>query len=142
MGSRANDSIPVEARDSRYPRRRMVPVQHLLSGALGAILRKAPLSPEKVAFAWRTAVGPAVDRVTSIELRGSILYVRAADAAWQRELERSAAVVRARLETLLGPDVVRFVEVTVDSPEPRTRLAPAPASGRLAGGSGTGRPPR
>jgi hypothetical protein len=79
--------------------------------ALAAILRKTPLTPEKVAFAWRTAVGPAVDRVTTIELRGSVLHVRARDAAWQREVERSAALIRARLDALLGEAVVRTIEV-------------------------------
>lgn len=107
----------------------MVPVQQLLPGALVAILRKAPLTPEKIAFAWRSAVGPAVDRVTAIDVRGGILHVRVKDTAWQREIERSAAVVRARLETLLGPDVVRFVEVTVDLPAPRGRR-PGPVPGR------------
>jgi len=116
----------------------MVPVQHLLPGALVTVLRKAPLTPEKIAFAWRSAVGAAVDRVTIIRVDGGILHVRVKDAAWQRELERSAAVVRARLETLLGPDVVRYIEVTVDSPSGR----PEPASIRSAGESGSGRPTR
>src|SRR5688572_21562176 len=90
----------------------MIPVQDVLSNALAVILRKAPLTPEKVAFAWRSAVGPAVDKATAIDLRGGVLHVRARDAAWQWEIERSAAVIRARLGTLLGSDVVRYVEVT------------------------------
>lgn len=81
--------------------------------ALAVILRKAPLTPEKIAFAWRTAVGPSVDRVTTIELKGRVLHVRAKDAAWQREVERSAGLIRARLAALLGDDVVRGLEVTV-----------------------------
>ena len=84
-----------------------------MPGALAAVLRKAPLTPEKVAFAWRTAVGPAVDRVTTIELRGAVLHVRAKDAAWQREVERSAALIRTRLDHLLGAGVVRGIEVTI-----------------------------
>lgn len=116
----------------------MVPVQQLLPGALVAVLRKAPLTPEKIAFAWRSAVGAAVDRVTIIKVHGGILHVRVKDAAWQRELERSAAVVRARLDSLLGPDVVRYIDVTVDSPSGR----PEPGSNPSAGESGSGRPPR
>lgn len=81
--------------------------------ALAGVLRKAPLTPDKIAFAWRTAVGPAVDRVTSIELKGRVLHVRAKDAAWRREVERSAGVIRMRLATLLGDDVVRGLDVTV-----------------------------
>ena len=82
-----------------------------MTGALAAILRHAPLTPEKVAFSWRTAVGPAVDKVTDIELRDGILYVRAKDAAWQREVERSAALIRSRLDGLLGDSVVRRIHV-------------------------------
>ena len=89
----------------------MIPVNHLMTGALAAILRHAPLTPEKVAFSWRTAVGPAVDKVTDIELRDGVLYVRAKDAAWQREVERSAALIRSRLDGLLGDSVVRRIHV-------------------------------
>jgi len=84
-----------------------------MHGALAEVLRKAPLSAEKVAFAWRTAVGPAVDRVTTIELKGRVLHVRTKDAAWQREVERSAALIRTRLAVLLGDDVVRGLDVIV-----------------------------
>jgi len=79
--------------------------------ALADVLRRAPLTPEKVAFSWRTAVGPAVDKVTAVELDNGVLYVRARDAAWQREIERSAALIRSRLDALLGERVVRRIEV-------------------------------
>jgi hypothetical protein len=91
----------------------MLPVHRFMPEALAAILRKAPLNDEKVAFAWRAAVGVAVDKVTSIELRDGVLRVRARDAAWKREVERSAGVIRARLDALLGPQVVRYIDVTV-----------------------------
>lgn len=91
----------------------VIPVQQVLPEALAVVLRKAPLTPEKIAFAWRTAVGPAVDRVTTIELKGRVLHVQAKDAAWQREVERSAAIIRIRLEALLGAAVVRGIDVTV-----------------------------
>ena len=81
--------------------------------ALAVVLRKAPLTPDKVAFAWRTAVGPAVDRVTTVELKGRVLQVRAKDPAWQREVERSAGLIRSRLGRLLGDEVVRGLDVTV-----------------------------
>ena len=84
--------------------------------ALAELLRKAPVTPEKVAFAWRSAVGAAVDKATTIALHGGVLHVRAKDATWQRELERSAAVVRARLDALLGAGVVRYIDVTVARP--------------------------
>ena len=89
----------------------MIPAHQLIPTALAEILRKAPLTPEKVAFAWRSAVGPAVDHATTIELRGGVLYVQTRDASWQREVERSAGLIRSRLATLLG-NVVRSIEVT------------------------------
>lgn len=91
----------------------MIPVQDFMPDALASILRKAPLTPEKVAFAWRSAVGAAVDKATSIALRDGVLHVRARDAAWQREIERSAGVIRRRLGSLLGDDVVRYIDVTL-----------------------------
>ena len=127
----------------------MIPVQNVLPGALAAILRKAPLTTEKVAFAWRSAVGPAVDNAAAIQLRDGVLHVRARDAAWQREIERSAAVIRSRLDALLGADVVRYIEVTAEavpggaaqSGSATAAEAPARSSGRSAGGSGND-PPR
>ena len=91
----------------------MIPVNQLMPEALAAVIRRAPLTPEKVAFSWRTAVGPAVDKVTSVELHDGILYVRARDVTWRREIERSAALIRSRLDGLLGDRVVRRIEVAV-----------------------------
>lgn len=81
--------------------------------ALAAVLRKAPLTPEKVAFAWRMTVGPAVDRATTIELRDTVLRIRTRDAAWRREVERSAALIRRRMQMLLGADALRSLEITL-----------------------------
>ena len=46
-----------------------------------------------------------------IELHDGVLYVRTKDAAWQREVERSAALIRSRLDGLLGDRVVRRIVV-------------------------------
>jgi predicted nucleic acid-binding Zn ribbon protein len=89
----------------------VTPAHLLMPSALAVILRKAPLTPEKVAFAWRAAVGPAVDNATSVALQDEVLRVRAKDAAWRREVERSSPLILARLQTLLGKDVVRFIDV-------------------------------
>jgi hypothetical protein len=91
----------------------VIPVHAIVPDALAAVLRKAPLSAEKVAFAWRMAVGPAVDRVTTIELNNGILHVRARDGAWRREVERSSHLIRSRLGALLGEAVVRVIDVNV-----------------------------
>jgi hypothetical protein len=113
----------------------MIPVQEFLPRAVADMLRKAPLSAEKVAFAWRWAVGAGVHNATAIEWRSGVLHVRARDAAWRREIERSAAMIRARLDELLGSGVVRYINVTDGS-------APGPSSGQSAGGSGSGRQAR
>lgn len=91
----------------------MEPVHRLIPGALAALLRRAPLNQGKVAFAWRSAVGAGVDKVTSVTLESDVLVVRARDAAWQREIERSSPLIRSRLASVLGPDVVRRIEVRV-----------------------------
>jgi hypothetical protein len=92
----------------------MIPVHQVMPAALAEVLRKAPLTPEKVAFAWRASVGPAINKVTTIELRGRVLHVRTKDASWQREVERSLGIVRSRMETLLGRGVVGDIQVRVD----------------------------
>jgi hypothetical protein len=89
----------------------MIPVHRFMPAALAEILRRAPLSEEKVQFAWRAAVGPTVHRATTIELRDRVLYVRPKDASWGREIERSAALIRARLDSLLGAGTVRSIDV-------------------------------
>ncbi len=93
----------------------MVPVQAVLPAVLAEVLRKAPLTQEKVAFAWRQAVGQTVDRVTMVELRNDVLVVRTRDAQWKREVERAIPVLRPRLQTILGARFVRWIEVTVAS---------------------------
>lgn len=89
----------------------VVPVRDVIPEAVAALVRQAPLTPEKVSFAWRSAVGPAIDHATTVQLRDGVLHVRARDAAWQREVERSAALIRSRLDTLLGERVVGYIEV-------------------------------
>lgn len=93
----------------------MQPVSHFLPHALADVLRKLPLTPEKVAFAWRTAVGPTVDQASQIELKDRLLHVRTRDAAWQREIERSAGTIRARLDALLGEGIVKGLRVSVEA---------------------------
>jgi hypothetical protein len=79
--------------------------------ALAAILQRAPLTDEKVAFAWRAVVGAAMNRGTVAALADGVLRVRAESPAWRREVERSEGLIRARLDLLLGRGVVRRIEV-------------------------------
>jgi len=91
----------------------VIPVGDVIPDALAAVLRKAPLTPDKVAFAWRLTVGPALERATTIELRNGVLSVRTKDPAWRREVERSAGVIRRRLQALLGAAAFRTLDITV-----------------------------
>ena len=105
----------------------MIPVQTILPAALASVVRKAPLTDDKVAFAWRTAVGPAIAGATEPRLDQGTLRVRTRDRAWQRELERSAATIRARLDGLLGAGVVRALEFTATAgPTAESRSLAAP----------------
>jgi len=92
----------------------VIPVRHVIPNALAVVLEKAPLTPEKVAFAWRGAVGPAVDHVTTVELHGATLTVHARDEAWRRELEKAAGTIRTRMNAVLGDGVVRGLDVRLD----------------------------
>jgi hypothetical protein len=94
----------------------MIPVQHVMPNALASVLRLAPLTPEKVAFAWRTAVGAAVDRATGVELRESTLVVVVKSEEWRHEIVRSLGLIRSRLNFVLGDGVVARIELQSDGP--------------------------
>ncbi len=89
----------------------MRPLNTAGPGALATLLRDAPMSTGKLAFAWRAAVGPAIERVTTVRLDGTVLRVEAGDRHWAREVTRSSSMILARLQNLLGRDVVTAVEV-------------------------------
>lgn len=94
----------------------MRPAGSILTALLPTILARAPLSPEKVAFAWRTAVGPAIARNSSAELVGSgTLLVRATDPHWSREIERESALLLSRVQALLGEGVLHRIVIETGS---------------------------
>jgi predicted nucleic acid-binding Zn ribbon protein len=97
----------------------MHPVRDAIPPALASLLRRQPLSPGKVALAWRVAVGPQMARATRPRLAETgTLVVEAASEHWAREATRSMPRILARLETLLGADAVRRVEVrAADAPD-------------------------
>jgi hypothetical protein len=90
----------------------MVPVQNCIPTVLGEALRRQPLTPAKLSFCWRLAVGAAVDRATRVSL-GSAgeIVVQTCDAHWKREVRRALPVVRNRLEYLLGAEAVGRISV-------------------------------
>lgn len=84
----------------------MKPIAHAVPAALAALLQPMALSPGKVDFAWKAAVGPALQRTTSVRLEGSLLIVQASDAQWAQAVSRSSIIILSRLESLLGQGVV------------------------------------
>jgi len=87
------------------------PLSHAVPGALAEILRAAPLSDGKVSFAWRTAVGPALERATAVKLVQHVLIVETASPQWSHEIMRSSPLILRRLQNLLGAAVVEKIEV-------------------------------
>lgn len=83
-----------------------------LTGLVADIVRRAPLTPEKVAFAWRLAVGTALDRATAARLtEDGVLVVRAESAAWAAAVRASVGLIRSRLDQYLGADIVTRIDV-------------------------------
>jgi predicted nucleic acid-binding Zn ribbon protein len=91
----------------------MQPLNGFAAAAVMRAIRPAPLCDEKVGFAWRVAVGPALAKATTVRLDADgVLHVRAADPHWLPEVRRSAAVIQSRLEAALGADLVKRIKVS------------------------------
>jgi hypothetical protein len=86
------------------------PLSHVVPAALTELLRMTPLSDGKVTFAWKTIVGPALGRATSVRLNGDTLVVDTAGPQWTREIKRSSGVILGRLQGLLGKEAVARIE--------------------------------
>jgi len=100
----------------------MEPVQHLAASAIARIVRPAPLSIEKVMFAWRASVGPALARLTRVTLgQDGVMSVVVEDGRWVKELERSSSTILERLRDFLGQDEVCRIELTCPT-SPRSGL--------------------
>jgi hypothetical protein len=76
------------------------------------VIRKAPLTDEKVAFAWRLAVGPAVAKATTVRLAANgTLYVKADAPAWNDAIAKSLGLIRSRLAHFLGDTAVQRIDL-------------------------------
>ena len=90
----------------------MIPVREVAPRAVGALLRKQPLSAAKVRFAWRVSVGLPMARATSVNLKkDGTLHVSANGKHWRQEIARSVPVIKGRLSELLGPHVVKQLDI-------------------------------
>ncbi len=86
-----------------------------MPGAVVEVLRGAPLSPGKAAFAWRMAVGPALERTTTVTLDGRTLVVTVPTRQWAHEVHRGSPMILRRLERYLGPGAVTSLDVHIDA---------------------------
>jgi predicted nucleic acid-binding Zn ribbon protein len=110
----------------------MEPIQSLLSAAVARMVRPAPLSVEKVLFAWRVSVGTAVARVTRVRLTGDrVLEVELDDGRFGDELSRSAPVILRKVQDLLGADAVDRVAIRRPDPPRRGRRRPPSAANAI-----------
>jgi len=75
------------------------------------LLKQAPLSPGKVDFAWKAAVGPTLQRATHVRLDGHVLQVDTTSLQWGREVMRSSPVILRRLQDFLGTHAVTAIHV-------------------------------
>jgi predicted nucleic acid-binding Zn ribbon protein len=82
-------------------------VQSFAPAVLAEVIRRQPASQARTEFAWAVAVGPALARVTTVEMRNHNMIVCARDVQWARELERARDTILPRLQALLGRDTVK-----------------------------------
>ena len=88
----------------------MIKANQVMPAVVADVIRKAPLTDEKVAFAWRLAVGPAVDKATNVRLAADgTLYVSADSQAWFDGVRQSVGLIRSRLAHFLGEDAVKRI---------------------------------
>jgi predicted nucleic acid-binding Zn ribbon protein len=89
----------------------VIKANQVIPGVVAEVVRKAPLTDEKVAFAWRLAVGAAVAKATTVRLGSDgTLYVTADAPAWNDSLRSSVGMIRSRLAHYLGEDTVKRIQ--------------------------------
>ena len=85
-------------------------IQSLAPRMIAEIIRRQPASNGKTRFAWQLVVGPALARVTTVELDAGVLRVHC-DERWARELTRAQDVILTRLQQLLGPQALERISI-------------------------------
>lgn len=90
----------------------MLPLQAFATSVAADVIRRQPLSPGKITFAWTVAVGPAIARATTVDLRDGILYVTPKDARWATEVDRATPTILKRVQVLLGADAITALRVS------------------------------
>ncbi len=92
------------------------------SEALAPAIRTAPLTAEKVEFAWRAAGGAAIARATRVTLGDDhVLRVTGDDPQWIDAVRGMRDHLLRQLEPWLGAGTVTAIEVTGGTPPRRGR---------------------
>ena len=88
----------------------VIKANQVMPRVVAEVIRKAPLTDEKVAFAWRLAVGPALGKSTRVRLaEDGTLYVRAESQAWIDSIRASVGMIRSRLAHYIGETAVKRI---------------------------------
>ena len=95
----------------RSPTVTMQAIGQVLPRVLAEVVRQSPLSPGKVEFAWRAAVGGAMGRMTVVRLEQGLLLVEAQTAQWSAAVMRASPIILGRLQSMLGADAVREIRL-------------------------------
>jgi len=91
----------------------VIQANKVLPAIVAEVIRKAPLTDDKVAFAWRLAVGPAVGKATTVRLApNGTLYVKADAPAWNDAIGKSLGLIRSRLAHYLGESAVTRIDLS------------------------------
>jgi len=88
----------------------VIKANQVMPAVVGDVVRKAPLTDAKVAFAWRLAVGPAIAKATTVRLGSDgTLYLTAESKAWVDSVRDSIGIIRSRLAHYLGDHAVKRI---------------------------------
>jgi hypothetical protein len=68
----------------------VIKANQVMPAVVAEVIRKAPLTGEKVSFAWRLAVGPAVDKATAVRLSVGLIRSRLAHYLGENAIKRIA----------------------------------------------------
>src|SRR5262249_131067 len=96
----------------RYDQKFVQSLNQVLPAVVADIIRRQPASPERTAFAWSAAAGPALARVTTVEHGGRTVVVTARDARWAKEVDRARDTILARVRHLVGDAIDRIDVIT------------------------------
>ena len=105
----------------------MLPIQRFSSNVIADVIRRQPSSPARTTLAWQLAVGTALARATTVELREGVLTVHSPDPRWALEINRSRDIVLGRVQHYLGAEHVKSLRIE-KPPGEATRKSRGPSS--------------